>query len=116
MIAFVLVPTIIYASDGTSEVVKVDFTNFGLLALSIPLVVEFLKQVLKPPKGFWTQLISWVTGLVITMIGWWLGLGFLTDLIWWQALVAGLLVSLASNGVWDIGIYEAILKAIGIKK
>ena len=53
-----------------------------------------------------TQIVSWVTGLVVTMVGWIFNLGFLNDLEWWMAILYGLGASLAANGIFDTGFIE----------
>lgn len=117
MLAMVLVvPTIALGANGGLPDIGNPFVSFLALSAAIPLIAELVIKLFKPPAGIWTQIVSIVVGIGLTMFGWWFGLGFLSGLIWWHALIVGLCASLAANGIWDTGIYEAILKAIGILK
>jgi len=92
------------------------FASFVALVAGIPLVVEAIKGLVKPDSKTIIQIISWITGIAVTMFGWWLNLGFLEGLLWWNALVIGFFASLAANGIYDTGFYEWLLKQIGILK
>lgn len=113
---FVAIPT--FASDG-SQVDSV-FLSFAALVAGIPFIVEgvkpFFKPFLKPKNRLFIQILSWLTGIAVTMFGWWLNLGFLDGLLWWNALVIGFFASLAANGVYDTGFYEWLIKASGLTK
>jgi len=85
------------------------FETFAALAAVIPIVTEILKGWIKPPPGFWTQFLSWVTGLVITFVVWIAGVGFLAGMSWWMMLIYGFGASLAANGIFDIGFIEKII-------
>lgn len=117
MLAMVLVvPTIaLGANEGLPDIGD-PFVSFLALSAAIPLIAELVIKLFKPPTGIWTQIVSIVVGIGVTMFGWWFGLGFLAGLLWWHALIVGLCASLAANGIWDTGVYEAILRAIGILK
>jgi hypothetical protein len=92
------------------------FETFTALVVGIPFIVEAVKRVFNPPAGFWTQLVSWITGIVGTMAGWFLKLGFLSGVIWWHALIIGLFASLAANGVFETNFPILLLKKLGILK
>ncbi len=86
------------------------FTTFASLVGVIPIVVEFVKNLLKfntPDTPGWVkQLISWIIGIAITMFGWYFKLGFLNGLDWYYALMWGIGASLAANGVADTKIIQ----------
>lgn len=86
------------------------FATFAALVAVIPVVTEFLKKILsiKPGGGIWTQVLSWATGILLTLAGWFLDLGFLSGLSAWLALLYGAGASLAANGVFDTQIITAI--------
>lgn len=89
------------------------FATFLALVAFIPVAVQFLRNVLfKNASGLVMQVISWVTGLVITLLGWWLNAGFLAELSMWQAMIYGAGACLASNGVFDTGMVSAIIDGI----
>lgn len=117
MLAMVLViPTIaLGANEGLPDIGD-PFVSFLALSAAIPLIAELVIKLFKPPAGIWTQFVSIVVGIGVTMFGWWFSLGFLSGMLWWHALIVGLCASLAANGIWDTGLYESILKAIGLIK
>ncbi|MCK9545037.1 MAG: hypothetical protein M0R03_23725 [Novosphingobium sp.] len=92
------------------------FVSFTVLVVAIPFIVEAIKAWIKPEGSFLIQLISWGTGIAVTMFGWWLNLGFLEGIIWWNAIVIGFFVSLAANGGYDTGLFTWLLKSLGILK
>lgn len=92
------------------------FTTFAGLVAIIPFIVEGMKKIFKSINPVVIQITSWVTGIVITMFGWAFHLGFLNGLEWWQALLYGLGVSLAANGIFDTGLIEWIVGLFAKKK
>lgn len=92
------------------------FTTFAGLVAIIPFVVEGMKKIFKSLSPIVIQIISWGTGITVTMFGWAFHLGFLIDLEWWQALLYGLGVSLAANGIFDTGLIEWIVALFTKKK
>lgn len=92
------------------------FTTFAGLVAIIPFVVEGMKKIFKSISPIVIQIISWVTGIAVTMFGWAFHLGFLNGLEWWQALLYGLGVSLAANGIFDTGLIEWIVALFAKKK
>lgn len=92
------------------------FTTFASLVAIIPFVVEGIKKIFKSISPIVIQIISWVTGIAVTMFGWAFHLGFLNGLEWWQALLYGLGVSLAANGIFDTGLIEWIVGLFAKKK
>ena len=112
-----LAPFMLFAADGSDPQVSTDiFSTFISLVLAIPLVVELVKRVVNTRQKLVNQAISWVTGILLTMGGWYLHLGFLDGLVWYTALIVGCFASLAANGVYDTRLYEYILRALKIIK
>ncbi len=105
-----------FAQDGGSFEPDSLFTTFVTLVAGIPFIVEAVKGVFNPKDRLLTQLISWGTGIAVTMFGWWFGIGFLHGLLWWNALIIGVFASLAANGVYDTNFYTWLLKTLGILK
>lgn len=104
-------PVAVYAQDsGGTEPVDYEaaFATFAALVAVIPFVVQAVKKLIPAieKSSLATQIVSWVTGLVVTMVGWIFNLGFLNDLEWWMAILYGLGASLAANGIFDTGFIE----------
>lgn len=114
MVIMLLPTTLLFAQDGSGEIpgaFETAFTTFVALVAAIPVVVEFLKNLFgktKETPDWLVQLLSWVTGIAMTMFGWFLNLGFLEGLTWYWALIYGFGASLAANGVADTKIIEWI--------
>jgi hypothetical protein len=93
------------------------FGTFFALVAFIPVAVQFLRRFLFPKAtGLGIQIFSWVAGLIITMAGWLLNLGFLDGLSIWMALLYGAGASLAANGIFDTGLITAIFKLFGLNR
>jgi len=95
------------------EIKDFGFETFAALVAIIPIVVEILKGLFKPAPGLWTQVFSWVVGMLLTFGVWLLGnfagIGFLVNVPWWLMLLNGFGACLASNGVFDTGLVEWLL-------
>jgi len=88
------------------------FLNLAAIVAITILVTETLENMFDT-DGFATQALSWGTGVVITLFGWWMGYGFLADVeVWYSALLWGIGASLAANGVFDIPVAKKIVKAV----
>jgi hypothetical protein len=103
-------------AQGTGDVTETTdyeaaFATFAALVAVVPFVVQGIKKLIPSieSSSLWTQVVSWLTGIVITMFGWVFNLGFLNGLEWWQALLYGLGASLAANGIFDTGLIEWII-------
>lgn len=115
LMGVMLLPTtLLFAQDGSTEPpfgFDTVFTTFVALVASIPVVVEFLKAMFKvndQTPSWVVQLLSWGTGLIMTIFGWYFNLGFLSEVTWYWALVYGFGASLAANGVADTQIIQWI--------
>ena len=114
MVIMLLPTTLLFAQDGSTEPLfgfDTVFTTFVALVASIPVVVEFLKTMFKvndQTPSWVVQLLSWVTGLIMTIFGWYFNLGFLSEVTWYWALAYGFGASLAANGVADTQIIQWI--------
>jgi len=91
------------------------FETFLALVAFIPVVVQFFRKLLPNLSGLGVQIFSWTIGIIITIAGWLLHLGFLDGIPIWQALLYGAGASLAANGIFDTGIITAIF-GLFIKK
>lgn len=59
---------------------------------------------------------TWVIGIGLGMFAWGFHLGMFEGLDWWQALLWGFGVGLASNGFWDTGLIEWLFGLFTKKK
>lgn len=92
------------------------FSTFIALVAFIPIAVQYLRSRFIPDySGIWVQVFSWVVGIIITLIGWILNLGFLDGLSVWLALLYGVGACLAANGIFDTGIITGLFKLVGKK-
>ena len=116
--AMLLMPFALFANGIAAQDIGSNtiFLTFVSLVASIPLVVELIKKFLKSEIKIVNQIISWITGIAMSMAGWLFGLGFLAGTTWYYALIIGIFASLAANGVYDTKFYEWLLQNTGILK
>ena len=60
-------------------------------------------------EGFWPQLVAWLTGAVLTVGGWFLGLIPLGQPTWLAVVCLCGVVGLSSNGIYDIPFIKSII-------
>ena len=63
----------------------------------------------KITEGFWPQLVAWITGAVLTVGGWFLGLIPLGQPTWLAVVCLCAVVGLSSNGIYDIPFIKSII-------
>lgn len=85
------------------------FLSLSAIVAVVPLIVEIVKGFFPSMEGIVTQIVSWVVGIGITMLGWWQHLGFLDGIEWYIALLYGLGSGLAANGIADTGLIEWVI-------
>jgi hypothetical protein len=96
--------------SGLNTIFLTVFGTFAALVAFIPVLVQFLRRFIFPnATGLAAQLFSWFVGLAITIAGWALNIGFLSDLSIWLALLYGGGACLAANGIFDTGLIEALI-------
>ena len=102
------------AIPGISE----HFGNLAALVLLVPVLSQLPKKWFNIKSPAWMQLTSWLISIALCFFGWIFGLGLFADIeVWWQVLLYGFAVGLASNGIFDIEIVRLALNAIfSIKK
>ena len=67
-------------------------------------------------KGFWPQLVAWVTGCVLTVLAWFLNLIPLGEPTWLAVACLCAVVGLSSNGIYDIPFIQSIIDKMLPKK
>ena len=83
----------------------IDVTTFGgMMALVTMVVTQFAKLIPFINEHKWAKVLTSLgVGIAATMACWGLQVSdYLTGLIWWQALVAGVAVGLSSCGFYDV--------------
>ena len=88
----------------TAETV-IDVTTFGgMMAVVTAIVTQFAKLIPYINEHKWAKVLTSLgVGIAATMACWGLQVSdYLTGLIWWQALVAGVAVGLSSCGFYDV--------------
>lgn len=85
--------------------VVIDVTTFcGMMAVVTAIVTEFAKLIPYINEHKWAKVLTSLgVGVAATMACWGLQVSdYLTGLVWWQALIAGVAVALASCGFYDV--------------
>ena len=83
----------------------VDVTTFGgMMAVVTAIVTQFAKLIPYINEHKWAKVLaSVVIGTGATMACWGLQVSdYLSGLVWWQALIAGVAVGLSSSGFYDV--------------
>jgi len=120
LLMFAIVPVMAQVTTDTGTVTQqTDFAaifgSFSALVAIIPVIVELIKKVLTKMPSWAIQLLSWLVGILLTMFGWWMHLGFLDGMTWYIALTYGFGASLAANGIADTGLVQWIVGLFGKK-
>lgn len=115
LITFLFLLPIASFATGGENAEPFDFEQWfltlsAMVTLTIT-VTEFIKKWIGAYDN-WARAVSWVVGIGIVYLGWWLDLGLLYGLTWYQAGIYGLGVSLAANGVFTIPVVQNILEFI----
>lgn len=64
-------------------------------------IAGYINAFLKT-NTIWKQIISWITGIVLTVGGYFSGIVFLNEPVWLTIILTGIIVGLSSNGIYDI--------------
>ncbi len=90
------------------------YADFSALVGGTLVVVTFLKEF-KPVKDLLAVIAAWATGIILTFVGVYGGLGFLAGTILFpDAILIAIGVSLSANGFYSA--VKAILRALNIIK
>ncbi len=94
------------------------FASFtGLVTVVVPAVVGFIASKLANPMNKWVSMwVTAVVGVVVTLFGWWMNLGFPpADASIWVVVIDALFVALASTGIVSVVTSEWLAKLFGGK-
>lgn len=105
-------------AQGAIPAISEHFGSLAAIVLLVPLLTQLPKKWFNIKSPAWIQVTSWLISIAVCFFGWIFGLGlFATIDVWWQVLVYGIAVGLASNGIFDIQIVKFLLNTIfSIKK
>lgn len=114
MLGFV---SVTFAQTGETSDVNYDnmIATFAGFTGCVVLLTEGIKAIFPKMQGLATQIVSWLVGLVATMLLWWLDAGFVEGVTWYIALLYGFGASLVSNGIADTGLVQWIIGLISKK-
>ena len=88
------------------------FVSFGALAVLTAFIAAFLNGLLKITKGFVKQLIAWAVGIILIIGSKLIGFGYAVELTFLAALMHGIGIGLAANGVFDVPIIKTLMSVI----
>lgn len=90
------------------------FDTLATMVAGVVAATEILKNLFNTQGGWGTRILSWGTGIVVSLVGWVLDYGILAEVAWWGMALIGLGSSLAANGLADTGLIDTILRGIGL--
>lgn len=104
-LAVLILPVAVFAGenpDPTNEnpISLAMFVDLTALAAGIAAITLFIKSTFNT-SGLITDIVSWVLGPVLGLIGFYFKLGMFADLLWYMALIYGLLAAFYANKGWD---------------
>ena len=97
-------PVILFAETGETppNPITMDmFTSLTALAAGIIAITAFVKNLFNT-SGLITDIISWAIGPVLALIGWYFKLGLFDGLLWYMAILYGVLAAFYANKGWDL--------------
>ncbi len=98
------IPVIVFADTGdppTNPITMEMFTSLTALAAGIVALTALLKNLFNS-TGLVTDIISWSIGPLLGLVGWYFKLGLFEGLIWYMAILYGLLAAFYANKGWDL--------------
>jgi hypothetical protein len=97
-------PVVVMAQTGDPPPNPISLEMFGsmtALAAGIVALTAFIKTTFNT-SGIVTDIVSWVLGPILAIIAWYFNLGMFADLLWYMALLYGVLSAFYANKGWDI--------------
>lgn len=109
-----ITPLALFASNAI-EVLGFDAQSyFATLSAFVALVLaatQMLKKAINIDGGY-AKILSWIVSILLGFIGWYFKLGIFEDLQWYWAIIYGIAGGLMANGIFNIGVVDAILSLI----
>ena len=104
-LAFIALPVLVVAQTGDppepNPISMEMFASLTALAAGIVALTAFFKKLFNT-SGLITDIISWLLGPVLGLVGWYFKLGLFEGLIWYTAILYGLVAALYANKGWDL--------------
>lgn len=101
------------------DLVTTFFTSLSGLATLNVIVSDWINKTLKIEKGWLKQLVSWITPILVTVVGFVLQVGIFSTFGsltmwtgWVYAILTGFGTGLISNGIYDINGVKTLLNNI----
>ena len=94
----------------TNTLFTTEFWYFAPILSTITVMIAgAINGKFKITDGIWPQIVAWVTGSVLTVGGWFLGLIPLGEPTWLAIVCLCGVVGLSSNGIYDIPFIKSIV-------
>ncbi len=94
----------------TNTLFTTEFWYFAPILSTITVMIAgAINGKFKITEGIWPQIVAWVTGSVLTVGGWFLGLIPLGEPTWLAIVCLCGVVGLSSNGIYDIPFIKSII-------
>jgi hypothetical protein len=104
---------IIYTKQIVMELTTLFTTEFWyyapILSMLTVTIAGAINGKFNITEGFWPQLVAWITGSVLTVVGWFIGLIPLGTPTWLAVVCLCGVVGLSSNGIYDIPFIKSII-------
>jgi hypothetical protein len=96
-------PVILLADTGDPpNPISLDiFTSMSALIAGVVTLTALIKTF-TGTEGLFTEIVSWIIGPLIAILGYFLKLGIFMELSWYMAIFYGLLAAFSANKGWDI--------------
>lgn len=106
-ILFVALPVVLVAGESPGTPTVENPINLGMfadiaaLAAGIAAITLFVKTTFST-SGLVTDIISWALGPILGLIGWYFNLGMFAEMLWYIAILYGLLAAFSANKGYDL--------------
>ena len=126
VLALVVTPVVLFAQVDTTATgsvsdllslvgntdLKTFFASIGALAPLVYAITAIINKALKADSDILKQLISWIIGIGLCFLGWFLKIGMFAGIEWWLVVIYGLVAGLSTNGAYKA--VKSFLKLFGI--
>lgn len=122
LILLLITPSIIAQSEPPADpqtsvlwtfltsAIGVYFATFVAFVVLVTTLTSLLNKLFQK-DGWFKQKLSWFIGAALGLFAFLLNLGIFEPLLWWEAILTGIIGGLVSNGVYDIpGVWNLLVK------